>query len=225
MVLNHIYFRRSDKGGVDYFAPESVETMHDASGHVTGARSKADGLPVEYGGGGLSFGPVYGGVVPKEMGLPVNCNVVGPEYFRTLGIPVLRGRDFGASDTEGGQKVVIINETMARRFWPDRDPLGQKLSNDRVVVGVAADSLYRSPTEPKRPFYFVPMSQSDLLRLALHVRTAGDPMPALTPRSVTVASVDPNLPLYNEETRGHRSALWPQRLAGRSPAFPDCSAC
>jgi len=67
MVLNHIYFRRTDKGGIDYFAPESVETMHDASGHVTGARSKADGLPVEYGGVGTMSKSKLNGVDPQDM--------------------------------------------------------------------------------------------------------------------------------------------------------------
>ncbi len=67
MVLNHIYFRRTEKGGIDYIAPESVETTHDASGHVTGARSKADGLPVEYGGVGTMSKSKLNGVDPQDM--------------------------------------------------------------------------------------------------------------------------------------------------------------
>ncbi len=67
MVLNHIYFRRSDKGGIDYFAPDSVETTHDASGKVTGARSKADGLPVEYDGVGTMSKSKLNGVDPQDM--------------------------------------------------------------------------------------------------------------------------------------------------------------
>ena len=67
MVLNHIYFRRNDKGGIDYFAPDSVETLHDAAGKVSGVRSKADGLPVEYGGVGTMSKSKLNGVDPQDM--------------------------------------------------------------------------------------------------------------------------------------------------------------
>ncbi len=67
MVLNHIYSRRTDKGGIDYFAPDSVETVHDAAGHVTGARSKADGLPVDYEGVGTMSKSKLNGVDPQDM--------------------------------------------------------------------------------------------------------------------------------------------------------------
>jgi leucyl-tRNA synthetase len=67
MVLNHIYFRRNDKGGIDYLAPDSVETPHDAAGKVSGVRSKADGLPVEYGGVGTMSKSKLNGVDPQDM--------------------------------------------------------------------------------------------------------------------------------------------------------------
>jgi leucyl-tRNA synthetase len=67
MVLNHIYFRRNDRGGVDYLAPDSVETLHDAAGKVSGVRSKTDGLPVEYGGVGTMSKSKLNGVDPQDM--------------------------------------------------------------------------------------------------------------------------------------------------------------
>ena len=67
MVLNHIYFRRNDKGGIDYVAPDSVETLHDAAGKVSGVRSKTDGLPVEYGGVGTMSKSKLNGVDPQDM--------------------------------------------------------------------------------------------------------------------------------------------------------------
>ncbi|MEO8674784.1 MAG: class I tRNA ligase family protein, partial [Casimicrobiaceae bacterium] len=67
MVLNHIYFRRGEKGGIDYIAPEDVEAMHDADGHVTGARLKADGKPVEYGGLGTMSKSKLNGVDPQHI--------------------------------------------------------------------------------------------------------------------------------------------------------------
>jgi len=67
MVLNHIYFRRTDKGGIDYFAPEDVAVDHDAEGRVTGARSMSDGKPVEYGGVGTMSKSKLNGVDPQDM--------------------------------------------------------------------------------------------------------------------------------------------------------------
>jgi leucyl-tRNA synthetase len=67
MVLNHSYFRRTGKGGIDYFAPEDVEAVHDASGHVVGARLKADGQPVEYGGLGTMSKSKLNGVDPQDI--------------------------------------------------------------------------------------------------------------------------------------------------------------
>jgi len=66
-VLNHIYFRRTDKGGVDYFPPDDVEVMHDDQGHVTGARLKSDGLPVEYDGVGTMSKSKLNGVDPQDI--------------------------------------------------------------------------------------------------------------------------------------------------------------
>src|SRR5450830_1464900 len=67
MVLNHIYFRKNDKGGIDYFAPDSVRVEHDAAGRVTGARAASDGLPVEYGGVGTMSKSKLNGVDPQDI--------------------------------------------------------------------------------------------------------------------------------------------------------------
>jgi len=67
MVLNHSYFRRTEKGGIDYYAPEDVETTHDAAGHVTGSKLKSDGKPVEYGGVGTMSKSKLNGVDPQDI--------------------------------------------------------------------------------------------------------------------------------------------------------------
>jgi hypothetical protein len=65
-------------------------------------------------------------------GIPVDDAVVGPKYFKTLRIPILRGRDFSEADSERSPGVIIINEAMAKRWWPGQDPVGRRLSTFRV---------------------------------------------------------------------------------------------
>jgi len=85
------------------------------------------------------------GVDPDAGGVPVSFSAIAPQYFTTLGIPLVRGRDFAASDGAGAPLVVIVNETLARRLWPDQDPLGRRLrmygrtEPYREVIGVAKD--------------------------------------------------------------------------------------
>jgi len=103
------------------------------------------------------------GVDPSPM---IERNTVAHNYFRTLGIPILRGRDFAPEDREGAPKVVIINQTMAERFWPGRDPIGQQFRakpSDTLasqVVGVVRDSKYTTIGEDPKPFLYLPFSQN-----------------------------------------------------------------
>jgi putative ABC transport system permease protein len=116
---------------------------------------------------------------------PFLFNTVGPRYFETMGIPLLAGREFSQRDDEGAAPVVIINETMARRFWPGPQlALGRRVrivERDNVlgpyheVVGVVKDIKYRSFGEEPRAFFYVSALQNYRQHMALHVRTAGDP--------------------------------------------------
>jgi predicted permease len=111
-------------------------------------------------------------------------NTVGPSYFETMGIPVLAGREFNRQDGEGAPPVVIVNESMARRFWPgQRAALGRRLrlveranvfSPYYEVVGVVKDIKYWSIGEAPRPFFYIPALQNYRQQMALHVRTVGE---------------------------------------------------
>ena len=130
-------------------------------------------------------------------------NPVWPDYFRTMGIPLLRGRDFTLQDSEGAPGVVIVNETMARRFWPEADALGQRLSLDGArgpyleVVGVARDSKYDELTEAPAPFFYLPRLQHSALfpRATLLVRATEDPARMLLTLEREIHTLDANLPL------------------------------
>ena len=132
-------------------------------------------------------------------------NVVGPDYFNTMGIPIVRGRGFDQHDTEqGARPVVVINETMARRFWPNADALGQFIQVGGTdirpeIVGIARDIKYYSLGEPPQAYVYVSAAQNYTPGLIVHLRTTGDPQALARALRHEVEALDPNVPV-NELT-------------------------
>ena len=127
-------------------------------------------------------------------------NVVDADYLDTMGTRVVRGRGFTRLDQADTQPVAIVNETMARRYWPDGNALGGVLRADhgvsRVVVGVIQDGKYRSLGEEPQPYLCLPLSQADYLqRRYLVIRTAGDPGGLLPLVEREIRAQDPALPV------------------------------
>jgi predicted permease len=107
----------------------------------------------------------------------VMLNSVGPEYFKTMRIDLRRGREFRESDQESAPRVAIVNELMARRLWPNQDPLGKRFRMRRTgdvwweVIGVARDGKYFALFEPPLPYFYVPAAQMYYSRRVLQVRS------------------------------------------------------
>jgi putative ABC transport system permease protein len=122
---------------------------------------------------------------------------VSPDYFATMGIPLVRGRAFDARDKEGAPPVAIINEAMARRFWPDEDPVGSRLTSyggvSREIVGVVRDVKNRELSEAAGPQLYTPFPQTPWPFLAVVVRTTADPATLSGTLRQTVAALDPDL--------------------------------
>jgi len=140
--------------------------------------------------------------------MSVTNNVVGPGYFAVMGIPLMVGRVFGAQDTEKSPKVAVINETMAKRFFPGGSPIGRRFgmgddpkhSNEIEVVGVVKDAKNVSLRE--RPFaeaYF-PYTQRMGYYYDLEVRYSGDPQAIISEVRRAVGEVDGNLPVSYQNT-------------------------
>ena len=135
----------------------------------------------------------------------IGNNTVGPNYFQTLGIPLLRGRDFTAEVRAGAPKVVIINETMARRFFTNEEPLGRRVRILRrggqafscEIIGVVKDSKYLSLGEDAAPYLFLPYSQNSSPMMTLLVRTNGNPKNLTPAVRHEVQVLDDNLPPFN----------------------------
>ncbi len=111
---------------------------------------------------------------PPEESPVVEYNEVGPNYFVTLGIPLVEGREFTRADDEKAALVAMVNETMANRYWKGRNAIGERLQvkgRGMQVVGVAKDSKYSSVRENPKPFFFLPLRQNNRRGSALFVRT------------------------------------------------------
>jgi hypothetical protein len=127
--------------------------------------------------------------------------IVSPGFFETMGIPLLAGRGFTGHDRDGAPKVVVINEAAARRYFPNQDPLGQRLgstlesSADFQIVGVLRDVKYDSVREAAPPTMYVPSLQHPIGTAVFEVRTASDPAPVIASVREAVRQIDPNLPL------------------------------
>ncbi len=131
---------------------------------------------------------------------------VGPDYFRTFQIPIRRGRGFQASDTRGSAPVVVVNETLARRFWPNQDPVGKQLmevgdTGVATVVGVASDTRYR---ELKRvgPVVYFDWEQipPDIGNWLIAVRTTSSLAAMLPSLRAAIRDVNPDLMISDAQT-------------------------
>jgi macrolide transport system ATP-binding/permease protein len=129
----------------------------------------------------------------------VDYNEVSPDYFATMGIPLLSGREFARADDESAPRVAMVNQTMVARYWRGKNPIGQRLQlkgNWVQVVGVVKDSKYYSMDETHRPFFYVPLRQYFDIQPDIHIRTA-QPLQTIQMALIReVRALDPNLALY-----------------------------
>jgi macrolide transport system ATP-binding/permease protein len=145
---------------------------------------------------------------------------VALNYFRTLSIPLLRGRDFNAQDREGAPGVAIVNESFVKRYFPNQDPLGQRVSLSGAqgpwleVVGLARDSKYITLGEAPAPFLYQPLAQRHETGMVLLVRTGVAPASLVPAVRREVQAVERNLPLTNARTMTEllSTSLFPARM-------------
>jgi predicted permease len=158
-----------------------------------------------------------------ELGLRVDVDTIGPQFFRTLGITFLRGRDFNEQDTDRTTPVVIVNERLAQRLWPGQDAIGKRIAMPPwsgparppvEVIGIAKDTKYRSLLSDPPLLLYLPVAQNYDGRTTLIVRAA-DPARLLPTIRAEIAGLDKNLPVFGIETMAEHiaSSLWEQRMA------------
>jgi putative ABC transport system permease protein len=180
------------------------ERLLDNLSRRPGVQSAAVSLTVPLGNrGGTNDGQVIieGTPVTTDKPAPkVDFRVVSPNYFQTMGIAQMRGRDFSADDKTDAPKVAIINQSMARHNWGDADPIGQRVSADNgktwiTIVGVVADvkqyGLNRAATDE----FYVPLESSPLLQAVILIRTSANPLLLNKEIVKAVHEIDPQQPV------------------------------
>jgi len=154
----------------------------------------------------------------KKDAVPIDVLRVAPGYFQTMGIPLLRGRDFASSEGEQKSGVTIINEALAKRLWKNQDPLGRRISfhEEKVgteIIGVVKTGKYRTLGEDPIPVAYLPQLPP---RRTLVVRTSGDPAALLDTVRREIHSVDPHIAATDLETMQQYMTLplFPARTTG-----------
>ncbi|MGH9515580.1 MAG: FtsX-like permease family protein [Terriglobales bacterium] len=137
----------------------------------------------------------------------VRSNVVGPDFFRTLGVPILAGRDFSDSDTATSPHVGIINELFAQRFLPNQSPLGHTIGTEHgefqmTIIGVVKNHKYRSIDEDPIPMAWYMYAQIPVAaKMNVELRVEGEPLAILPSVRRVVQQIDPDLPIIQPMTQ------------------------
>jgi predicted permease len=165
-----------------------------------------------------------GQIAPRRDFLNSSLNYISPEYFETMRIPLLAGRNFRADEPESKPRRVIVNRAFVRRFFPSVDPVGRKfgIGTDKIVpgdyeiIGVVGDAKYRSLREvvPPTIYNFAYSDPKYVAGFILHVRTKNRPESIIQSVRRVLNRIDPRLPFYEIRTLAEEvdATLWAERL-------------
>jgi predicted permease len=204
-------------GGPDVgFFEEVLDRLEKAQGVVSAAAAESIDL---YNTGPLAPVDVQSETAPEDQ--TVYSNRVSRGFFRTLGIPLLAGRDFEARDDLDSPAIGIVNETLARRFWPGRSALGRRLvltdGTTIEAVGLAPDIKHESLEEKPAPLLYLPLTQRPVSTATFLIKTTLGPRATAALVRERVAAVEPDLVVYNLQPLEERFGL--ALLANRALAW------
>ncbi|HJW37863.1 MAG TPA: ABC transporter permease [Candidatus Udaeobacter sp.] len=133
---------------------------------------------------------------PRNEQVAADYNQVGEGYFSAIGIPIVEGREFTRNDDENAPPVAIVNETMAAKYWPEKNAIGQRLKvKDKwmEIVGVAKNANYRTKLENPMPFFYVPVRQDFFVQNGFIIRTEQSAAAIMNALAREIHALDPNL--------------------------------
>jgi putative ABC transport system permease protein len=202
----------------------AFEQLAAAAAQTPGVRWAALSSQIPLGSGNSTNGLVPEGKAPVlENVVDSRLHVITPDYFRAVGVPIVRGRALTAGDRRGATKVMIVSETLAAALFPGQDPIGRRVTccepgpdggpDYKVIVGVAADLRSRGLAAASVPEFYLPMAQAprevwDWFQRSMFLvaRTTGRPESLVPPLRRLVAGIDPGIPLYDVRTMEQRMA-------------------
>jgi putative ABC transport system permease protein len=187
------------------FYQQTVERV----GSLPGVQSVSLSRIAPLGGGGQRRGTQFEGYQPQQNeDTETNTNVVDLNYFNTMGIPIIAGRDFNAQDREASPLVVIVNEEVARRYYGG-NAVGKRLrmgsdAPPTEIVGVARTARYRNLREQPLPFIYIPLGQEYQPGMTLMVRTASTPTALVGPLRNELRALNKDVPVYSVQMMEER---------------------
>jgi predicted permease len=193
---------------------ERIEALQGVAAVSTVAR-----VPLGLGGASSSRVEAQGYVPAKNEEMMAWVHTIGPGYFQLMKTPLLAGREFGSADTESTQRVIVVNETFAKRYFPGVDPLGRQVKlRGKVcaVAGVVRDAKFQTLDEKPTPAVYQAEEQMFDSSINFLVRTAGDPLAMSRAVESAIHAVDPQLPIYGQRSleTSIGTAYFGQRMGG-----------
>ena len=199
---------------------ETLRRIDEAAAAVPGVASAAISSYAAMGGGGGTNGLVPEGREPVAANfINSTLRVITPSFFETMGVRIVRGRNFNEDDRAGGQRVMIVSARLAAVAFPGQDPIGKRISccepgpgGFKTIIGVAADIRSRGPAIAPRPEFYLPIAQVPDVAwnwnrtMYVLVRTTGNPSALVQPLNAAVARIDRDLPLFDVKTMDERLA-------------------
>ena len=210
MKVNLSEVKYPDRERRTVFFDEVMRRVRELPGVQSAA--VAGNLPFTYNGDSMSISVEGVPDPPPGQQLDVIYRAIGPGYFATMGIPIVRGRDFTDQDNGDSKDVVIISEKTAQQFWPGQDPIGKRLkpglstssSPWREVIGIVKDVRQNDfVASPKRQMYFTYRQLKNIAANALVVRTSIEPMSLAVPVRSAIWSVDKDQTVADIDTMDH----------------------
>jgi predicted permease len=178
---------------------------------IPGVKSASASTPLPLSGNSMRIAfDVEGHPLPPGDRNTARVFIALPGFFQTMGIPVVRGREFQDSDRATSTPVVVVSESFARKYFPNVDPIGRHINpglsdgivkeGPREIVGIVGDVKAGRLTEEVTPSYYVPYAQAVIMSPKLIIRTEVDPVSVIAPLRAQVAALDKDLPVYDVKT-------------------------
>ena len=206
---NHVLNLTIDPHEAGYDEPQArafFRMLLDRAPALPGVQSAslAASVPMAYGGGAGATLKIDGYQAPKDQKNPsADYNTVTPGYFETMHISLLRGREIQDSDSQNSQRVAVIDQAMADRYWRGQDPIGRHFSTTDdpahpvEVIGIARNALDEQLFTPDLPFFYVPFSQLYQPTATLQLRSAAAPEALVPEVTGLIRSLEPAMPVFD----------------------------